>query len=119
MPELLDENRAKAVVILERLRVDILAAAAGDRDLIFQMKRYISKRLEFDERGTPTHRRKLKELMWKKQGGLCAQCKTGLPERGAELDRFKAMDGYTVQNTQLLCHTCHMKVQELRGSMTI
>lgn len=115
MPELSEENRAKAVTILERLRADILAAAAEDRDLVFQMKRYISKRLEFDERGTPTHRKKLKELMWKKQSGLCALCKLALPERGAELDRFKAIDGYTAENTQLLCRTCHVTAQEQRG----
>ena len=116
MPELSEENRAKTVTILERLRADILAAAAGDRDLIFQMKRYISKRLEFDERGTPTHRKKLKEGMWKKQSGLCALCQQALPERGAELDRFKAIDGYTVENTQLLCRTCHVTAQEQRES---
>ena len=115
MPELSEENRAKAIGLLERLRADILTAAAGDRDLIFQMKRYISKRLEFDERGTPTHRKKLKELMSKKQGGLCALCKQKLPERGAELDRFKAIEGYTVENTQLLCRTCHLAAQEQRG----
>ena len=114
MPELSKESRDKAVLILEWLRADILAAAAGDRDLIFQMKRYISKRLEFDERGTPTQRRKLKDLMWKKQRGLCALCSKELPERGAELDRFKAIDGYTVENTQLVCHACHRATQELR-----
>lgn len=116
MPELSEENRAKAVSLLERLRDDIQAAAAGDRDLIFQMKRYISKRLEFDERGTPTHRKKLKELMSKKQSGLCALCRQPLPERGAELDRFKAIDGYTIENTQLLCRSCHQKAQEQRES---
>ena len=115
MPELSKESREKAVLILERLRADILSASAGDRDLLFQMKRYISKRLEFDERGTPTQRKKLKDLKWKKQRGLCAICSKELPERGSELDRFKAIDGYTVENTQLLCHTCHRAAQEQRG----
>lgn len=114
MPELSEENRAKTVLILERIRTEILAVAGDDRDLIFQMKRYIAKRLEFDERGTPTQRRKLKAQMWKKQLGLCALCQGKLPERGAELDRFKAIDGYTVENTQLVCHPCHRKAQAAR-----
>jgi uncharacterized protein with PIN domain len=115
MPKLSAENRAQIIPILERLREEILSVAGDDRELLFQMKRYIAKRLEFDERGTPTQRRKLKDLKWKKQRGLCAVCNGELPERGAELDRFKAIDGYTMENTQLVCHTCHRKVQEERG----
>lgn len=115
MPELSEANRAKTLPILERVRTEILSIAGEDKALIFQMKRYIAKRLEFDERGTPTQRRKLKEQMWKKQRGLCALCKGELPERGAELDRFKAIDGYTAENTQLVCHSCHRTAQETRG----
>jgi hypothetical protein len=116
MPELSVENRAKTLPILKRVRDEIAAVAGEDKELIFQMKRYIAKRLEFDERGTPTQRRKLKDQMWKKQRGLCALCKEKLPERGAELDRFKAIDGYTMENTQLVCHLCHRRVQEERES---
>jgi hypothetical protein len=115
MPELSEENRAKTLPILERVRAEILVVAGDDKALIFQMKRYIAKRLEFDERGTPTQRRKLKDQMWKKQRGLCALCNEELPMRGAELDRFKAIDGYTEENTQLVCHTCHRSTQEARG----
>ena len=61
MPELSEENRAKTLPILEKVRAEILAVAGEDEALIFQMKRYIAKRLEFDERGTPTQRRKLKD----------------------------------------------------------
>jgi hypothetical protein len=42
--------------------------------------------LEFDERGTPAQRRKLHELKWKTQKGICALCPNELPIRGAELD---------------------------------
>jgi hypothetical protein len=115
VPELSAENRAKTLPILERLRNEILSVAGDDRELLFQMKRYIAKRLEFDERGTPTRRKKLKDQMWKKQRGLCAVCNDKLPERGAELDRFKAIDGYTMENTQLVCQTCHRKVQKERS----
>jgi hypothetical protein len=60
MPELSEANRAKTLPILERVRTEILSIAGEDKALIFQMKRYIAKRLEFDERGTPTQRRKTK-----------------------------------------------------------
>jgi hypothetical protein len=114
MPPLSEPDREKAIELLARLRGEIAAAAGEDTQTIFQMKRYIAKRLEFDERGTPTERRKLKDLKWKKQRGLCPVCQGRLPERGAELDRFKAIDGYTVENTQLVCHGCHGEAEAAR-----
>jgi hypothetical protein len=115
MPPLTTQQRDSILPLLEKLRADIRDLAGTDEAAVFQMRRYIAKRLEFDERGTPTQRRKLKDQMWKKQRGLCAVCNGDLPERGAELDRFKAIDGYTVENTQLVCHVCHRKAQEARG----
>ena len=115
MPGLSEDHRVKAIAILTHVRSEMLAVVGENRELLHQMRRYIAKRLEFDERGTPTQRRKLKDLVWKRQRGLCALCKEDLPERGAELDRFIAMDGYTIANTQLVCHACHRRVQEERG----
>ncbi len=114
MPELLPSDREKAILLLTSLREQIRLAANDNPDLIFQMKRYIAKRLEFDERGSPTQRRKLKDLMRKRQKGLCAVCQNKLPERGAELDRFVAIVGYTAANTQLLCRDCHQATQQAR-----
>src|ERR1700677_2726916 len=116
MASLSDEDRTAAIAILEQLRAKIAAVAGEDRDRLFQLRRYILKRLEFDERGTPTQRRKLKEAKRKMQRGLCAVCHGELAKRGAELDRFKAMDGYTAGNTQLVCHDCHQKAEAERGS---
>jgi len=115
MATLSDEDRAKAIEVLAELRARIAEVAGEDRERLFQVRRYILKRLEFDERGTPTQRRKLKESKRKSQRGLCAVCGDKLPERGAELDRFKAIDGYTAANTQLLCHGCHQKAELERG----
>jgi hypothetical protein len=115
MASLSDEDRAAAIGILEQLRVRIADVVGEDRERLFQMRRYILKRLEFDERGTPTQRRKLKEAKRKSQRGLCALCQTALPERGAELDRFRAIEGYTARNTQLVCHNCHQKAEAERG----
>jgi hypothetical protein len=115
MPTLSEEDRAKAIAILVQLRARIAEVAGEDRERLFQVRRYIVKRLEFDERGTPTQRRKLKDQKWKSQRGLCALCQEKLPERGAELDRFRAIEGYTAENTQLLCRLCHEKAAEDRG----
>jgi hypothetical protein len=115
MATLSDEDRAKAIAVLAELRARITEVAGEDRERLFQVRRYILKRLEFDERGTPTQRRKLKDAKRKSQRGLCAVCGEKLPERGAELDRFKAIDGYTAANTQLLCHGCHQKAELDRG----
>jgi hypothetical protein len=112
-----EDERAKVLEMLAKLRLELLEAAGGDEELLFSMKRYIAKRLEFDERGTPTQRRKLKDLKWKSQKGLCAGCQGGLPKTGAELDRFRAIDGYTAENTQLLCTPCHRKAQAERDAV--
>ena len=113
MPGLSDEDRAKAIALLEEIRARIDAVADGDEAVRFQMRRYVARRLEFDERGTPTQRRRLKDLKWKFQRGLCYECAQPLPKRGAELHRLQAMDGYTEANTQLLCRACHEKAQVL------
>jgi hypothetical protein len=115
MATLSEEDRAKAIAILGELRAQIAEVAGEDRERLFQVRRYILKRLEFDERGTPTQRRKLKDAKRRSQRGLCALCGERLPERGAELDRFKAIEGYTAANTQLLCHSCHQRAEEERG----
>ncbi|WP_213805201.1 hypothetical protein [Granulicella sp. dw_53] len=112
MPALSDDDRAKAIQILEQVRTQLNQIAGEDPDLRFQLRRYILKRLEFDERGTPTQRRKLKELKRKFQRGLCFQCATPLPVKGAELHRLLAIEGYTEANTQLLCRSCHEKAQQ-------
>ncbi len=82
MASLSEEGRQKAIQILEQTRAQIEAASADDPDLRFQLRRYILKRLEFDERGTPTQRRKLKDLKRKFQRGLCYECAQPLPGEG-------------------------------------
>jgi hypothetical protein len=112
MATLNDEDRQKAIQILDQTRAQIEAAAADDPDLRFQLRRYILKRLEFDERGTPTQRRRLKDLKRRFQRGLCYECAEPLPAKGAELHRLSAIEGYTEANTRLLCRACHQKAQQ-------
>jgi hypothetical protein len=113
MPALSEHDRLKAIALLEELRARIDEAASGDDQLRFQFKRYIAKRLEFDERGTPTHRRRLKEQKRELQRGLCASCEEELPTEGAELHRARAIEGYTPENTSLLCPRCHANAEAL------
>ena len=111
MAALSEDDRGKAIGILERVRGEIDAVAGEDAELRFQLRRYVLKRLEFDERGTPTQRRKLKDQKWRFQRGLCYECGERLPKQGAELHRLRAMAGYTEANTQLLCQPCHRKAE--------
>jgi hypothetical protein len=112
MATLSENERAKAIELLDKLRADLKQISSDDDDLLFSMRRYILKRLEFDERGTPTQRRKLKDLKRKFQHGLCYECAEPLPAKGAELHRLSAIEGYTEANTRLLCRACHQKAQQ-------
>ena len=38
-----------------------------------------------------------------------------MDQNGSELDRFKASDGYTVENTRLNHHECHVADQRAKG----
>lgn len=115
MPPLTEKQREVVLPILAELREKLSLVASGDEAALHQMRRYIAKRLEFDERGTPTQRRKLHELKWKRQFGLCTICNAQLPERGSELDRIVALEGYTEANTRLVHHDCHRRDQEAKG----
>jgi hypothetical protein len=42
---------------------------------------------------------------------MCPVCSKELPLKYAELDRFNASAGYTVDNTRLVHHDCHIKDQ--------
>jgi hypothetical protein len=97
------------------LRERLLRAAAGDQRFLFSLRRYIWKRLEFDERGRPSDRKKVKFAKIIEQKGVCALCSKALPKRGAELDRFDPEKGYTEENTRLLCHDCHREQQSLKN----
>ncbi len=101
--------------ILERARKDLADASHGDTELLWALRRKLSKELAYDERGKPGWRRRLKHLKRKEQGGLCACGPHELPEAGAVLDRFSAMEGYTAENTRLLCPACDTRIQRERG----
>ena len=114
-PQLNEKQLEIARKLLIKIRKDIARLAKDDTSLIFAFNRHIRKRLEFDERGTPVVRRKIKNLMWKRQKGMCAICKKELPEKYTELDRFDAKAGYIETNVQLVHHECHINSQAEKG----
>jgi hypothetical protein len=109
-----DGQRRRVKAILEGIRRKLTGMSRGDRELRFALNRSIYKALTYDERGTPAYRRHLKLIKFNDQQGRCAIGREALEPRGrnAELDRFVAVDGYTVENTRLVCHKCHRADQE-------
>jgi ribosomal protein L44E len=101
--------------VLQAARGQLKEAARDDPTLLWALRRFVYLRLQYDERGKPMQRKILKLTKMASQKGLCAVCREELPERGAELDRFNAMDGYTEANTRLVCHECHRKSQAEKG----
>lgn len=114
-PRLTKEQLSEAKTVFEELCQKINALAGGDAGTLFAFRRRLRKWLEYEERGTPMERRKLKELMWKRQRGICAMCQKDLPETETELDRFDAVLGYTEGNVQLVHHECHRSDQRQKG----
>jgi hypothetical protein len=109
------EEMRKAHKLLDEIRAKLERLSAGDRELLFAYRRKIYKHLTYDERSSPMARRKVKAQKRAEQEGLCAICRKPLPEKYAVLDRFNAVDGYTVENTRLIHPECDIEVQEERG----
>jgi hypothetical protein len=97
------------------VRSRLEAASAGDDQLLWALRRKLSKELSYLERGKPMERRALKLAKRVQQHGLRAICGQLLPEQGAVLDRKEAMAGYTLENTRLVRHECDRQVQAERG----
>lgn len=110
-----EELETLARPLLDKVRARLGQLSGGDVALQWVLRRKLYKELIYDERGKPMFRRSLKASKWKEQGGLCPLCKNPLPKKGAVLDRLKAMDGYTLENTRLLCAACDTAVQTKRG----
>jgi len=107
---------AGSLLDLIRSRIDELAGE--DSRLVFAFKRKVAKELQYDERGKPSLRIRLKVRKRRAQNGMCANDRAprhALPEKGAVLDRLRAEDGYTDANTRLLCPSCDAQLQADKG----
>ncbi len=114
-PQLNKIQISKAKKLLEVIRKEIEKLANNDIKLVFAFRRKIYKELTYDERGTPMERKKLKDLLRKKQNGFCFECKNVLPKKGTVLDRIKAVKRYNEKNVNLICPDCDKKIQEKRN----
>jgi len=114
-PRLTLEQLDRARALLNEVRERLADLSGGDADLLFAYRRKVAKELTYDERSKPLVRRRLKALKRTEQGGVCPLCGEPLPERGAVLDRTRAVDGYTVENTRLIHAACDVAHQEGKG----
>lgn len=95
------------VSVLEHLN----ALSGGDPNLLFALRRKLAKELQYQERGRPQHRGRLKATKRREQHGLCYICSQQLPEKDTILDRSHAPGGYTAANTRLICRACDYAAQ--------
>ena len=105
----------EANALLQEIRSRLCILAGNDLELLFAYRRKISKELSYDERSKPMLRRKLKAQKRKEQAGKCAICTKLLPDKYVVLDRIRAADGYTPENTRLIHEECDRAVQVRRG----
>jgi hypothetical protein len=92
----------------------LLDLAAGDANLLWALRRKLSKELTHLERSKPAQRKALKKRKTKEQGGLCYECQATLPTSNNVLDRRQAMAGYTPENTHLICQPRDLRIQTRR-----
>jgi ribosomal protein L44E len=114
--QLTDEERKdlfEPLIIEVRKRLKDLCNE--DEELLWALRRKLTKELGYDERSKPMYRKILKFKKMATQKGLCAVCEKDLPEKNSVLDRFEAMNGYTEENTRLICSACNVEIQEQRG----
>ncbi len=114
-PHLTDEQLAAVRGILDRVRSELAALAGDEAKVLRHARRYLMKRLEFDERSRPSDRKDVKLTLMAKQQGKCAICGDPLPAKDSELDRHDPVLGYIEENCRLVHHDCHRKAQAAKN----
>jgi hypothetical protein len=109
-----EELEKLAYPLLAEIRGKLQSLSNGDKELLWALRRKITKQLGYDERNNPAHRTALKKSKRARQKDLCAKCSEPLPDYGSVLDRLEAMLGYTDENTRVLCPGCDRDVQKER-----
>ncbi|MDR3549259.1 MAG: hypothetical protein P4M11_13525 [Candidatus Pacebacteria bacterium] len=100
--------------LFEKVLLLLEKAGGNKKELSWALRRKLGKEIVYLERGKPMVRKTLKLSKRYEQNGKCTECKKSLPQKGAVLDRFFAMPGYTKKNTRLLCPKCDAKIQKIR-----
>jgi len=102
-------------VLISEIRSRLDVMSGGDAGMLFAFRRKVYKELTYDERGKPMDRRRLKGVKRRQQDNRCPLCDQQLPERYCVLDRLQAVEGYTEENTRLICQDCDVRTQVSRG----
>lgn len=110
-----DEREKLFKPLIDDVRKELSKLSAGDKELEWALRRKLAKELTYDERNSTSQRKKLKKLKRERQDNKCNICGCELPEKYVILDRHNAMDGYTENNTQLLCEKCDREKQEQKN----
>lgn len=114
-PRLNEKQLARANALLDEIRLKLRRLARGSADLLFAYRRKVAKELQYDERGKPMHRRRVRERLWTMQEGRCAECGGRMRRKGAVLDRKEAKAGYRTEgNVELIHRRCDAKRQAAR-----
>jgi hypothetical protein len=112
-PQLTADQRAQLFApLFDHVKAELARLAGVDVRVHWALRRKLAKELVYLERGTPTHRKRLKEKKYVEQVALCAICGRILPYKNTELDRIDAFGGYTSKNTRLVHHACHIADQK-------
>ncbi len=114
-PQLTKDQREKLFApLLSLVKNELQQISSGNAQLLWALRRKLTKELGYLERGTSLERTKLKAIKWRTQKGLCALCGKLLPQKNSELDRREAYLGYKEANVRLVHHECHVKDQEIK-----
>ena len=98
--------------ILGDTRAAIRRAAGTESDFGFKINRWIYSRLKQDE-SRDQNKKEIKKQLWSSGTRRCHECDKRFPSlKGVELHRKNAKKGYSIQNCQLLCSSCHRKMPE-------
>ena len=111
------EELKKAAKFLKSIRVKLESLSGRDPNLLFAYRRKICRELKSDEGGKFAERKLLRAQKLILQHFKCAnpKCRKDLRTVEAEMHRFDAPLGYTLENTQVLCRNCHRKQQAARA----
>lgn len=98
--------------ILSNTRAAIRRAAGAGRDFGFKINRWIYSRLQQDEL-RDQKKKGIRKQLWTSGPRRCHVCDKRFPSlTGVQLHRKNAKKGYSIQNCQLLCSSCHRQMPE-------
>jgi hypothetical protein len=112
-PRLTEEQRDKLFEpLFASTKAELERLSGGDPQVLWALRRKLTKELGYLERSDPQKRTALKREKHREQNGRCAICGHELAQHGSELDRLEAFCGYTIENTRLVHHDCHIRDQQ-------